>query len=192
MAQALAIVAPDLGEVSSIEALAIRAQAGESGCFDELVRRMRPRLQRFLAGRVSTEADADDLVQETFVKALANLDRYDPRYRFSTWLFTIGSNLAASHHRSGKARAAVAPGRIAVDRVSDSVDTEASIVDREAGALLWRRAEALLKPAHYRVLWLRYAEDLDVAEIARETGRTAIAVRVLLYRARRRLAQEEL
>lgn len=173
---------------SSPEALALRAQRGEVGCFDELVRVMQPRLRRFLAGRVGSDADADDLVQETFVKALDNLERYDPRYRFSTWLFTIGSNLAASHHRARATRSAVGAG----ERVVDRIDPEAAIIDRDAGARLWERAESVLKPAHYRVLWLRYAEDLDVSEIARRTGRTAISVRVTLYRARRRLAQEEL
>ena len=186
MAQALAIT-HEIDE--SPEALALRAQGGEDGCFDQLVRQMRPRLRRFLAGRVSSEADAEDLVQETFVKALDNLDRYDPRYRFSTWLFTIGSNLAASHHRSRKSRGA---GPLAGDSLTDGVDHEAAMIERDAGARLWERAEVLLKPAHYRVLFMRYAEDLDVAEIARRTGRTSISVRVTLYRARRKLAQEAL
>lgn len=186
MAQALAITAPPRPEPElSIEALALRAQAGEPGCFDELVRRMQPRLRRFLAGRVGSDADADDLVQETFVKALDNLERYDSSYRFSTWLFTIGSNLAASHRRSLRKLSTRAS-------VAAEVNPEAEIIDRDAGARLWERAEALLKPAHYRVLFLRYAEDLDIGEIARRTGRTAISVRVTLYRARRRLAQEDL
>lgn len=185
MTSALAIIEPAL----SIEDLAVRAQAGELECFDEIVKRLRPRLRRFLAGRVGTEADADDLVQETFVKALDNLERYDSTYRFSTWLFTIGANLAASHHRSQRSRATAA---VAAARLDERDDTEAAIIEHDAGAHLWRRAEEVLKPAHYQVLWLRYGEDLEPAEIARRTGRTAIHIRVLLYRARRRLAQEVL
>jgi len=189
MATTLAVASGDPSEArASIEALAERARAGEAACFDEIVRQLRPRLRAFLIGRVNAEADADDLVQETFVKALANLDRYDSRYRFSTWLFTIGSNLAASHHRSRKARRTLT----SIEPSDEGVDTEAEIIERDAGAELWRRAERALKPAHYRMLWLRYAEDLDIAEIARREGRTAISVRVLLYRARRRLAQEDL
>ena len=170
----------------SIEDLAVRARSGEPECFDEIVRRLRPKLRRFLAGRVGAEADADDLVQETFVKALDNLERYDPSYRFSTWLFTIGANLAVSHHRRRRPVSSVDAEH------SDSGDAETEIIDRDAGAHLWRRARAVLKPACYEVLWLRYGEDLEPAEIARRTGRTAIHIRVLLYRARRRLAQEEL
>jgi RNA polymerase sigma-70 factor (ECF subfamily) len=180
---------PEKSPEKSTEDLAVRAQAGEDGCFDELVRRMRPRLRRFLAARIGSDADADDVAQETFVKALANLERYDPRYRFSTWLFTIGTNLAASHQRARRSSASL---EVVEEVAAAGVDAETELIARDAGARLWERARTQLSPAHYQALWMRYAEDADIAEIARRTGRTAISVRVLLYRARRKLAKEEL
>lgn len=170
--------------VPTIEALALRAQQGERDCFDEIVRRIRPRLHAFLIKRVGTPEDADDLVQETLVRALANLARYDSGYRFSTWLYTIASNLAASHHRSKRHASDK------VDVIPAAVDTASSIAERDAGTRLWQRAHKVLPPAHYAVLWLRYAQDFSVKEIAAQTGRTSIHVRVLLYRARRSLATE--
>ncbi|MCG8416645.1 MAG: sigma-70 family RNA polymerase sigma factor [Proteobacteria bacterium] len=169
----------------TIEALALRARDGEVECFDEIVRRIQPRLRGFLLTRANAADDVDDLVQETFIKALANLSRYDSRYRFSTWLFTIASNLAVSHHRAQRRSA----GNVEVVAGPDE-DPSATMADRDAGARLWYRARAVLKPAQYNVLWLRYGQDLTVKEIAKRTGQTAIHVRVLLYRARRRLAQE--
>ena len=178
----------------SIETLASRAQGGEAECFDEIVRRIQPRLRAFLLSRAASDQDVDDLVQETFVKALANLSRYDSRYRFSTWLFTIAANLAVSQHRSRRRHGEY------VDHVHGAGDGEreglsvadpaGAIADHRRGAELWRRAHEVLKPAHYQVLWLRYAQDLSVKEIAAQTGNSAIHIRVLLYRARRRLARD--
>ena len=98
------------GELSS-EALAARAQAGDRASFDELVVRLRPSLRAFLARRLPREADADDLAQETFLRAYQHLDRYDPGRRFSTWLFTIGKNVAANHRVSERRREELAAPR---------------------------------------------------------------------------------
>lgn len=199
MSHALAISEP---AAPTIEALALRAQHGEAECFDEIARRIQPRLRSFLLTRVGpgdgsgTKDDVvDDLVQETFVKALTNLPRYDSRYRFSTWLFTIASNLAVSHHRAKryhKRDVDIADGAAssAVAARGPASDPATHLAERQAGARLWQRASEVLKPSQYKALWLRYGEDLTVKEIAGRTGYTAIHVRVLLYRARRRLAQE--
>lgn len=184
--QALAVKRP---AGPSIEALAVRAQGGERECFDEIVRRLSPRLEGFLT-RKARPGDVEDLVQETFVRALDRLSSYDSSYRFSTWLFTIASNLAASHYR-GERRTS---GGDVESLPAAGGSAELQLVraeGRERGARLWKRASELLKPAHYEALWLRYGEDLSVAEIAERTGKSAVHIRVLLYRARRRLARSE-
>jgi len=52
------------------------------------------------------------------------------------------------------------------------------------------RAQAVLSPAAYRVLWLRYVQGMSVGEIATELGRSSVAIKVTLFRARRRMLQE--
>ena len=81
------------------EELACRAQAGSDESFSELMRRHVAPLIRFISRRVPDDRDAEDLAQETFVRAHRHLDRYDPKYRFSTWLYTIGGRLAVSFRR---------------------------------------------------------------------------------------------
>ena len=179
---------PSSVTVDSPEALAARAQRGDAKSWDELVRRMEPRVRGFLLKRVGTEADADDVLQETFIKAQKNLGRYDSTYRFSTWLFTIAGNLATSHFRAAKRHAAVGGDR--TEGLADSKTAAGSLADRDEGALLWKRASVLLKPKQYLTLWLRYGEDLEVDEIAQKIGASRVAVRVSLYRARRRLEAE--
>jgi RNA polymerase sigma-70 factor (ECF subfamily) len=60
---------------------------------------------------------------------------------------------------------------------------------RESEANLWHRARSVLSDAHFQSLWLKYAEDLSVADIARVLGRTQTHVKVMLFRARRALAR---
>src|SRR5882757_4667543 len=71
----------------SAEELAVRARDGSRVSFDELVVRYRPRLVAFLTRRLGDAAEAEDVAQETFLRAYDHLDRYDPARPFSTWLF---------------------------------------------------------------------------------------------------------
>ncbi|WP_428263508.1 RNA polymerase sigma factor [Haliangium sp.] len=167
----------------SPDELAAAARAGRGECFDELVRRLRPRLRSFLLTRAHAD-DVDDLVQETLLRAYDNLDRYDPDRSFSTWLFTIAKRLAVSHHRAQ--RPASALGAV----VSPAEPPDVAVSRVEDGRRLWAQAHAALGEREYRALWLRYAEERSVREIADELGITAIHVKVVLYRARRRLAAE--
>ena len=170
---------------ASAEELAVRAREGSRVSFDELVTRYRPRLVAFLARRLADPADSEDVAQETFLRAYDRLAQYDPSRPFATWLFTIGKNVAANH--------AIARGRRdARDRDSRPADAaaEAAIEDGAGASDLWQRAQAILSPDAYRMLWLRYAQGLTVREIAAELDRSSVAVKVMLFRARRRLLQE--
>jgi len=168
----------------SAEELAVRARAGSRGSFDELVVRYRPRLVAFLARRLADAADAEDVAQETFVRAYDHLDRYDATRSFSTWLFAIGKNVAANH-------AIARTRRDAHERDSGAAgDAAGDAVDAAAAGDLWQRAQAILRPDAYRILWLRYAQGMSVREVATELGRSSVAIKVMLFRARRRLLQE--
>ncbi len=68
--------------------------AGEPLLFEELVGRYRGRLVNYLYRMLRNEEDAHDLAQEVFVKIYGALDRFDPKYRFSTWLFRVAQNAA--------------------------------------------------------------------------------------------------
>lgn len=173
---------PETAETSA-EELAVRAREGSRVSFDELVTRYRPRLVAFLARRLADAADAEDVAQETFLRAYDRLAQYDPSRPFATWLFAIGKNVAANH-------AIARSRRDARDRDSHPAAAGAAIDDAAGASDLWQRAQAILSPDAYRMLWLRYAQGLSVREIAAELERSSVAVKVMLFRARRRLLQE--
>lgn len=179
---------PSIAAISA-EELAVRAREGSRVSFDELVTRYRPRLVAFVARRLADPADAEDVAQETFLRAYDRLAQFDPSRPFATWLFTIGKNVATNHAIARSRRAAR-------DRDSHPADAaaqapaEAAAEDGAGASDLWQRARAILSPDAYRMLWLRYAQGLTVREVAAELDRSSVAVKVMLFRARRRLLQE--
>ncbi len=170
-----------------VAVLVERAQAGSVTCFAEIVRRFESRLFNFLLRRTGSAADAEDLTQETFVRAYERIDRYDPRWQISTWLFVIARLGAVTHLRKrSRDHAARRSGRLVTAR--DHGDPRAGADDRDRGRLLWEIADRVLGDTQRTALWLRYAEDLSIGQIAAVLGKTPIAVRVALCRARRTLA----
>ncbi len=168
--------------MDSLESLALRAQEGELLCLEELSRRTREPLRAFLAKRLPAEADADDVAQETLLRAFEHLGRYDPARPFETWLYTIGKRLALNHVRSSKAR-------VARDSHQD-LFSEGNTAPVEPAMGLWHKAKDLLPEEAYRALWLRYVQEASIKEVAESLGRTQVSTKVLLYRARKRLLKE--
>ena len=169
----------------SVDDLAARAQRGDEACFQELVSRLRAPLTAFLARRLTRPDDADDVVQETFLRAYRFIDRYDPERRFSTWLFAIGKNVAANHRSAARRRADVERSGAAETEAVAAAEPTAAEADE-----VWQAARRVLGDDSYRALWLRYAQDMSVGEIARELGRSVVATKVMLFRARKKLLQE--
>ena len=167
---------------ASAEELAVRSQNGCQASFAELVRRYGGRLLVLMQQRTGNLHDAEDLVQDTFVKAYRNIHRYQSSFRFSTWLFTIATRLADSHYRRRHILQGVS------QATSDLPSPDTVAVDDESRENLWALARSLSTNQH-QALWLRYAEDMSIKEIAKVMRKTQVSVKVLLYRARMNLAR---
>lgn len=166
----------------SAEQLARRAQAGCVRSYEQLVDQFKGRLAGYLQQLLGNEQDAEDIAQETFVKAFHNLHRYNPQYRFSTWLYTIGKNTAISYKRGRRPTESI-------ETWSEKLTAPAEpFGSSEEVAQIWTLARKL-KPKMFEVLWLRYAEDFEIPEIARVMKTNVIYVKVLLHRARNELAR---
>ena len=149
------------------------------------MRLQRP-LYRFLLLHTGSTADAEELTQEAFLRAWQSLARYDDRWRFTTWLYTIARRLAVSHHRS-RARQQTVP--VPDDLCSGALDPSRASARAEQRHNLWDLASRVLSHEQRAALWLRYAEDMEPQDIARVLGKGAGQLRVTLFRARRTLAK---
>src|SRR3989449_4573656 len=97
--------AEPVAAVPTDAALIAAWRGGDEPAAAELVRRHARALARFLAGAGALEADVDDLVQETFIRAFRAVGRFRGQCQFRTWLMTIGGNvLKDAHRRSRRAR----------------------------------------------------------------------------------------
>src|SRR5215469_1421607 len=172
--------------LKTIEAneLVRRAQGGCTDSFTELAGRFRPRLLNLLCHQMgATHSDAEDIAQESLARAFQHLDRFDHRYRFSTWLYTIAIRLARDHARTARRR----PQHVVLDEAQ--CRSRESEVTKRAERMdtidnLWQTARRVLNEPQYTAMWLRYAEDLSPVEISRVMRRSRIGVRVLLHRGR--------
>lgn len=174
-------VPPDLPRVATddpLAALAARARDGDEAAFAELVRTAGDRLFNFLYRLAGQAQDAEDLCQETWLKAHRALARYQPERPFLPWLFTIARRTLLNHRRAA--------------RPYEPLDEElpapapSSTVGRDDLEHLWHLARSL-HPRYHHVLWLCYGEGFDTAEIAAVLGTRPLVVKVLLHRARRAL-----
>ena len=165
--------------MQSDEELVNAARQGSDAAFAELVGRYQERLLRFLLTRCRSRADAEDALQDTFVSAYRYLHSFNPRWRFSTWIYRIGIR-NAMHVRSPHAGLAEEPADPDADPLRECIAAS----DREN---LWLTAKTVLTDHAYVVLWLRYVEDMSIKEIAAATERSASSAKVTLMRARRRV-----
>jgi len=167
------------------EELAARSQLGEHDAYSLLVTRYSNRLFNFLRRRAPSDADAEDLTQDTFIRAWTKISTYKPGMRFSTWLYTIGTHLAATRARTKRLPIS---GTLIAEPAAPSASANQGPSD--LAVRLWQAADEILPPDQRSAVWLRYAEDLGVPEIARVLGKSRVNIRVMLFRARRTLAAE--
>jgi RNA polymerase sigma-70 factor (ECF subfamily) len=182
---------PDRTAVPDAEVVQL-VLAGEIDAFDELVRRTRRPAYRLARRITRNHEDADDVVQDSYVKAYRALPRFDLSRAFGPWFLTIVARTALSRIRQGARRATVpldepgAEGTTLADRLPDATLDPAgqqSLLDVE-------RALERLSEEHRSILALRVEGDLAYAEIASTLDIPVGTVMSRLARAREALLQE--
>lgn len=158
------------------------AKAGSVTAFTDLVLSYREGLFRFLLTRCSTHADAEDALQDTLINAYRYLHSYNPRWRFSTWLYRIAIRNAM---RTRSSEVALADDPIASG--NDPLETAIATSEREN---LWVTARRTLSDDVYNAMWLRYVEDMSVKDIGVALDRSVSWTKVNLMRGRKTLDAE--
>ena len=172
-------------QTRSDEALARQSQEGDFAAFEELVSRYEARIYAFVFHSCGHETDAREATQDTFVRAFEAITRYDANRPFAPWLFTI-----ARRRTIDCLRTRVPVVEQATPEETDLETPADCLARREEAEDLWRVARSCLPDGQFKALWLRYAEDMDIAQIAGVLDKTQTHVKVLLFRARHTLAEK--
>ncbi len=167
-----------------------RILAGDEPLFEVLVRRYQARVISHVARMVGNRDDALDLSQEIFVKVFQALDRYNPEYKFSTWLFRIAGNAAIDHLRKRRPRTVPLEVRdpdgqslSSPEYKSSDLDPYAILRNTERGDAIARAIQGL--PEEFReLIGLRHFTGLSYEEIAELKGMPLGTVKNKLFRAR--------
>lgn len=167
--------------------------AGQVEVFEVLMRRYNQRVYRLARAVIRSDSEAEDVAQETWVRAYAHLDQFGGRAAFSTWLSRIAIHGAWARARRGRRFETIEPdprdeGRDS-KQASAGPDPEETAFGREVRSLLEVAVEAL--PEKYRTVFvLRQIEGLSTAETAECLELSEDAVKTRLRRARAALQQK--
>jgi len=156
-------------------------RAGERSLFEIIMRRYNQRIYRAVRAITGNDGEAEDVMQDAYVRAYAHLDQFAGRASFATWLTRIAVHEALARRRHGKRF-------VDLDDVMPTLafpgrGPEQRATDRELGATLQEAIDEL-PPSFRTVFVLREAEGLSTAETAESLGIPPETVKTRLHRAR--------
>ncbi|HEY1434513.1 MAG TPA: sigma-70 family RNA polymerase sigma factor [Thermoanaerobaculia bacterium] len=180
---------PKEGELEDVD-LVRRVLAGEEDLFGILVRRYQARVVSHVARMVGNRDDALDLSQEIFLKVFQALDRFNPAFKFSTWLFRIAGNASIDHLRKRRPRTVPlensdpdGTGIFSPEQRSNGLDPYGELRNVERGRAISEAIQDL--PADFReLIALRHFAGLSYEEIAGVKNMPLGTVKNKLFRAR--------
>ncbi len=173
-------------------ALVQRAQANDRAAFNEIVLKYKGKVYNFISRMVASALDAEDLTQETFIRAYLSIRSFQSRASLNTWLFRIATNLCIDYSRKQKTH--IQPSSLSQQNESDDGETEREIPDRafdpqrllinrELGKMVESALQGL--PEKLRTVVLLYdMEGLSYEEIAAIVNCPLGTVKSRLFNAR--------
>ena len=177
-------------DASEAAAVLARARQGDSEAFRVLVEQHSRSVFRLAFRMIGNEQDAEDVVQESFLRAYRQLGRFESRANFGTWLYRITANCAVDLMRAKQAR----HDQSRAETLDDAVDTTLSQLpdpERMAGsAEIQRRVTKALEglsPLERAAFTLRHYEGRSIEEISRTLGLGTSAAKHSVFRAVKKL-----
>jgi RNA polymerase sigma-70 factor (ECF subfamily) len=188
----------DLTNLPDADVVAL-AKKGREAAFREIIRRYERPVFSLVFRMVHDRETAEDLAQDTFIKVLNHIDRYQPEFKLSSWLFKIAHNVTIDHLRrrrlptismSGSPHASTAA---EIEASSFDIDSRAEsaldeLESRELGSSI-ERAIAALRPEYRSCIMLRHVEGRSYEEIAATLDLPLGTVKTYIHRARHELRE---
>ncbi|MDZ7338500.1 MAG: sigma-70 family RNA polymerase sigma factor [candidate division KSB1 bacterium] len=179
------------------EALVDKFQRGDTEAFGELVRRYEDKVMATCVRMLGNREDAEDAAQEVFVKAFDALPRFDPRAKFSTWLYRVATNHCLNVLRARRVRRVLPLERSALEpdgyfgsaQRDPAPGPDGDLEREERGRALWKAIDSLPESQKVATVLARFG-NLSYAEIAEVMETSVSAVESILHRAKRRLYRQ--
>ncbi len=177
---------------TSDEKLADMASGGHNQAFCLLVERHTGYVTRIVSRFLFKEEETKDTVQDVFVRLWKNLDKYDGRSLFTTWLYSIAFNLCIDRMRINRRRKEISLNEEYAGRQESGIDQTDPVneIDHVSIGRAVRRYAGMLSRLQRQVFVLRDLHDLPVDEVCRLTGLERDQVKANLYHARKFLREK--
>ena len=178
-------IAGSRGEVQ--EDVVSRSQGRDLAAFEQLVRKYQPYAFSLAMRFLCDEAEASDVVQDSFLRVWKNIDHYDPNQKFSTWLYRIVTNVCVDRFRALRRNRSIFPSRERdpmMEDLPDERDWEISLSHEQLADIV-RTLSKRLSPTQRLVFTLRDLQDLTVAEVVDITGLSIGSIKTNLHYARK-------
>lgn len=160
---------------------------GDRMAFEYLFDRYRDAIRRLFVQRTGNDDDADDLLQETFIKVYMNIHRYSAEYTFGQWIYTIARNTFIDFVRKRQDDLSI-DDRFSTPPASSAPTPEERVINIQQRTQLEAYMEQM--PADYRrLVELRFFEELSYEEIAGKLSIPLGTVKTRIHRARERLCR---
>lgn len=190
------VVTQDMDGLHPDVALVERVRKGDLGAFEQLMRQYDQKVFRIALHITQNREDAEDIVQETFLKAFTKMDQFQGNSKFYTWLVRIAVNESLMRLRKLRSSKAVSmdeeieteEGKVPRDFADWGPNPEQQYGQLELAEVLQRAAEGLA-PGHRAVFALRDIDGLSTEETAEALGLSVPAVKSRLLRARLQLRE---
>ncbi len=177
-------------DISELISLAL---SGDQKAYADIVKRFREQIYHFIYRMVKDKAQAEDLTQETFIKAFRALSSFNSDYAFSTWLYKIAANNCIDYFRKKKLATCsldtpikAKNGEIQRDFPDKEQGPESELISKERTGQIQVAIDSLPKKYKEAIL-LRHSQDKSYEEIAKELNIPLGTVKVRIFRAREML-----
>jgi len=168
------------------------AQKGDVTAFEEIVRYHQSYAYAIAFRFFCDEDDAEDVVQESFIRIWNHLKNFDPKMKFTTWMYKIVVNLCYDKAKSNKRRMSVFArlnDNSSKDDYIESTNLERDLTNKETAALIKHIADGLSEKQRMIYL-LRDIQDLTIEEVAVITGMSDAAIKTNLFFARKNIRKK--
>lgn len=164
--------------------LARKARQGDMQAFSDIVKQMQQPLFRYCYPMLADRQEAEDAIQDTFIRAYRHLHHYKDQGKFSSWLFTIAHRICLNKLKKRNKQDRLLS-KLAHEEMTKSTHLEDVLDNQDIFALLYS-----LKPKVRAIMILRIVHEWSYREISRVTGMSESRLRKQYERARKQLQQE--